>query len=341
MQAPDTEIELYHVTNVPSREKRPSWLHLEPSVNRDEYYDGALIALSTISMTSTRMNGALPTWSPYPTGGKIGTKYHRAISKIRRREYSIFKMFEKRGQRNGVIQIQLLLLRKDNVIEGDFAKVLKGFEFPEWKKPLANEFTGKPSMIINCHFLHPMKISSFSKKGSEKRDFGAGKLVDVVGVKESKSLEQMLIAWIDRISSQRKVNFEIPARFSKLKSLDNPATRKLIANLDQLYQRSLVVLKDLNVDFEKISALKLQKLLEQHKMPPICLGCLEVFSSRGLHTHLHTNKAHLCSAKKLKLEKRQILQKITQNSPDAVKVKIIYAVKHAALRPIVGTRRPR
>ena len=338
------EIELYHVTNVPASNAEPAWTFLTPSFNHDATYDGFMLGLSTVSMTSTRMHGALPSWSPYPLEGIVGVKYRRAIATIRPHNYDAFNLFEKRGK-GGVLQRQLLLLRKHDPIEKDFAKVLRGLKFAECNSAnLVNEFT-ETSTIINCNFLQPVKIASFASS-SQKRAFGAGNLVQV---DEAQGLEQMLSAWIERMSTRRRIRFEIPERFDVRIEPDERefnaerAAAALIANLDQLYQRCLAVLEDIpNIDMQSISLSKLHKLLRKHGMSPLCLGCLKPFSNKELVTHLTGNTDHIYSLKSLKQERRLVRIKIKEEDTlESHKAKIIFAVKEASLRPIFGYRRRR
>jgi hypothetical protein len=125
---------VYHVTNVQRHEAKPDWRFLQPSRLRDATYDGILVGLEAVSCSATLINGALPKWTPYPTGITPPAKLWRATSSVRLSDYSVFRMHEHRTGR-GPRQVQLLLCKRGDEVEAAFAKALRALEFDELCAP--------------------------------------------------------------------------------------------------------------------------------------------------------------------------------------------------------------
>jgi len=74
----------YHVTNVSvsDSEKQPNWEELACSVADDGKYDGHLIGLPLVFLSTTTYKGGKPTQSVYPRNGIKDKKYWRVSVKL-------------------------------------------------------------------------------------------------------------------------------------------------------------------------------------------------------------------------------------------------------------------
>jgi len=67
----------YHVTKISLKEPQPNWKTLKRTVANDRDYDGWLLGLPVVFLTTSWFEGKLPDKSPYPRKAKPKTKFWR------------------------------------------------------------------------------------------------------------------------------------------------------------------------------------------------------------------------------------------------------------------------
>jgi hypothetical protein len=109
----------------------------------------------------------------------------------------------------------------------------------------------------------------------------------------------------------------------------------LIAHLPELYQKALKVLKNVDIDLMSASETAITSALRKHKMPRLCITCLNKFSLTSLVTHLVNttlaDDSHIYSLDQLKEERELVREKVKEGSEEAHMLKIVCAVKFASL----------
>lgn len=69
----------YHVTNIKETDKEKGYEYLKQVVADDKVYDGPLVGLSGVFLTTNVYNRGLPDETMYPRNGNVGTNYKRYL----------------------------------------------------------------------------------------------------------------------------------------------------------------------------------------------------------------------------------------------------------------------
>jgi hypothetical protein len=328
---------IYHVSNVPASSPVPQWTHVQPSLLRDQTYDGPMVGLETAAFSSTLIKGKLPRRSTYPTRAAAGTKWWRTAFKVYPRVYRVFVMHEYTTKESGVRQVQLLLCSNDDPAESDFAVALAKVGFKEVDSyeyfPAGRAHSFNDAVWVNVHFLGYVPIAGGAaswRKVAKMGDTGAGQLVALKAVPGKVA---MMSKWLEKYKSPH-----LPTRFMKgaraepsLKDVErNRKAAALLADLEPLYRHCAALLRDKGVDVENASVKKLSEALKG-RTDPYCIGCLHSYTHADLAKHLHKNRGHVYSLEQLHKEKELVLRKVRDGSREAQKVRVIFAIKTASL----------
>jgi hypothetical protein len=331
---------IYHVSNVPASSPAPQWTHVQPSLLRDQTYDGPMVGLETAAFSSTLINGKMPRRTTYPTRAAAGTKWWRTAFTFDPRGQRMFLMHEYTTKESGVRQVQLLCCSIADPAESDFAVALATIGFRELQPPHYNDFlpNGRGNsfdntMWVNLHFLAYVPVMGGAaswRKVAKMGDTGAGQLVALKAVPGKVA---MMSKWLEKYHTP-----VFPRGFSKgaraepsLKDVErNREAAAVLADLEPLYRFCAALLRDKGVDVENASAKKLSEALKG-RTDPYCIGCLHSYPHAELAKHLHKNRGHVYSLEQLHKEKELVLRKVRDGSREAQKVRVIFAIKTASL----------
>lgn len=135
----------YHVTNRTEFEPRPNWPYLKtsPTIEMDVRYNGVLKNLTgkVMYFSTTLIGNNLPSKTLYPTYGKKGVKYWRAIVPLSQfNKYRIIHL-ESHPTDNGVDQVTLLLVPpEDLILNQKVNDAIKKGQVSEYYTGKVNEF---------------------------------------------------------------------------------------------------------------------------------------------------------------------------------------------------------
>ena len=341
---------VYHVTSVRKSEPRPQWKYLQPAPLRDETYDGPLVGLHAVSCSVTRINGELPRWTPYPTAVAAPASLWRALCTVRLGDFRVFRVHEHRTGRSGPRQVQLLLCKNSDRLEADFATALEMLDFDELFAPdydghfaedgEALDYRG--SEWVNLLFLSFLAVDVWDT--ATKRDsFGSGRLLERDPEDTVPDKQEMLAAWLAATARARGVDpTDFPVRFglcftepSRSNFEKHRRAAAFLAHLPELYRKALKVLKDVDIDLREASESEITRALRKHKMPRICITCLNQMSVNKLVDHLVDttlgDNSHIYSLDHLKEERDLVREKIKTGSEEDHMAKVVCAVKVATL----------
>lgn len=351
---------LYHVTNVDTTRRAPTWRFLKEAIAIDAFFDGDLYGLPVVCFSSTLINGRLPRWSPYPTQGDAGRSHWRVTLTVDPARFRVFLLNEITNDNRR--QTHLLFLDCDVTLEANLANVLPHFDHRELSAPhwggylpsgRGNEYQG--NHWVNVCFLGPFSLpnSNYRWDPVEKRSFGPGKLRPLT---YSGDLVEAVVSWIDRrIDEDSELrNVKLPRIFDEISrhAAARRRTEKLLANLPHEYARAMELLAAAPFNVHDASASKITRYLRANKMPKLCNKCLCEFSRRELINHLTNvsvavfcdsscapltrnpaqDSSHIYSKERLKDERDKLRQQLRQTSdPRVQQLKIVYAVKMSCM----------
>ena len=186
---------MYHVTqlSVDDSPNHPNWNDIKVGVSDDRTFDGELVGLPVASFTTTRRNGDLPTFSPYPRNGDEGRMYWRVEVPFEYDKYNIYLM------NDHPTQIHLLCLAKNGTdAEKLLSSILKSKSLTKLKANVyfpndqPNEYTDT-NIFVNVNFITPIKISSkCSWDTVERSHHSHGELAMIEGPQDN---TQLLYKW--------------------------------------------------------------------------------------------------------------------------------------------------
>ncbi len=256
-------------------------------------------------------------------------------------------MYEHRTGR-GPKQLQLLMCKINDEVESDFAIALELLEFEELLAPdyggllpggKAPSYTG--SEWINVLFLSFVPVEGWDI--ATKRDsFGPGHLVPAKQ-RLSEDKVDVLSTWLSKVAEGRGVDFEeFSERFvffaepSRSEFEKHRRAAEFIAHLPELYRKALKVLKDVDIDLVSASETAITHALKKHKMPRLCITCLNGMSLSKLIDHLVkttlADASHIYSLDDLKDERDIVREKLKEGTEEETQMlKVVCAVKFASL----------
>ena len=335
---------LYHTTT--AMRVQPDWPKLCPSPLSDAASDGVMVGLHAVSCGVMTINGKWPKWSPVPAAAQDGLKLWQASSvEVHLDQYRVFLMHkQKRGR--GVKTTHLLMCSVNDPVEQDFSAALLALSFVELTAPdfggyfpngHAPSFSGHQWLMISL--LSDVRIGGWHQV-RKKTLFQAEPRREEP--QEYPTTVDMLTDWLHKVARVRNRRTDaFPDRFQifeeptwEEREMHRRAAR-LLANLPTLFQRALEVLQDVDIDIVTASESAIASALRKHKMPRLCITCLNKLSLQELIKHLVkttlAGDSHIYSLDALKEDRELVREKIAEGTEEAFMLKVVCAVKLASL----------
>lgn len=169
----------YHVTNVPVTKDQPQWKDLICAVANDKYYDGELLGLPVVFLSTTLYKENLPTVSTYPRNGVKDQYYWRVSVKLNQfSKHSMWLMANVGNQVHILLTdpgscwtlfLQKFVTHYKNIValedNNKYLNRSEGVFYP-------NNY-GPTKFFVNIALLDNLSISEDSKWDKEARNTGA------------------------------------------------------------------------------------------------------------------------------------------------------------------------